>query len=139
MSIPWYVVLVSGTRNHAQCNQGAIWSRLNHHAGLASVQKRRLVIVEGAATGVDTIAYEWAKRTHAFTSRDAAPWVPDGSNPKAGTERNALMLAMVLGMHLQGHVCTVEAFPTKDSRGTRNMIALVLKSAIADRLTVTEM
>lgn len=69
-------------------------------------------IIEGAATGADTLAKEWGLgRVNVIEVR------PDDDWPSAGPRRNALMLRILMGA--EGAKAVI-AFPGGD--GTENMV-----------------
>lgn len=104
-------LLVCGSRDYRDRN------RLNRTLdGVAGEWKIDLVI-EGEATGADTLARQWAASLHLPVAKYPADWT---QGPKAGPERNKKMLA-------EGKPDLVVAFVTADktltrSRGTYDMV-----------------
>jgi len=81
---------------------------------LNSLPKENLIIVHGAAAGVDSIAKTWAMENDIKDLPYPAEWGKYGKS--AGPIRNRQMLKDNPDIEL------VLAFPSPESRGTRDMI-----------------
>lgn len=94
------------------------WLALQHAAGKIDTA---FTVIDGAATGADTLAHEWAleyRNLRIATRRFPADWERDAG--AAGFRRNRKML-------LASKPHEVLAFtdkPLRESRGTYNMVAL---------------
>lgn len=101
-------LLVTGGRNYT--------NRTRLDAVLDAIHRKHAieVVIHGACRGADTLAGEWAKSrgvpVDPFPVRES-----DGPWPEAGPKRNGRMLIVGQPTH-----CT--AFPTKESRGTWDMV-----------------
>lgn len=85
-------------------------------------QERFDLVIEGEATGADTMARNWAERRRIPVSRFPAAWGLHGK--AAGPIRNTQMLR-------EGKPDLVVAFPLgPESRGTANMIGQAEKAGI---------
>ena len=82
---------------------------------------KNLVLIQGAARGVDTAAQTWAVLNNVAQLRFPADWQKYGR--AAGPIRNKQMLD-------QGKPDKVLAFLRKDSKGTANMIAQAKKAGV---------
>jgi hypothetical protein len=90
-----------------------------------------LVIIEGCAPGVDTQAFEWAKRNRVPVLHYPAPWTHLGK--PAGRWRNRAMLRILQ----PDHVVAFHADIYGTSRGTRDMVEIATESGIPTHLIST--
>jgi hypothetical protein len=143
-----YVLLVTGTREHpSEENRRIISQIIDGHMLAANTispeypRGRCFVVLEGGADGVDAFAQYHGKLRGSVPGTFAANW--DHHRKGAGPVRNGVLLETALGYHALGHEVHVEAFPgplvdPKKPGGTRDMIGKVQRSALANRLRVTE-
>jgi len=106
-------VLVTGGRSYS--NRLVVWENLDwlhQRKGIA-------VVIEGGATGADTLAREWAAYNHVCRFICPADW--DRYGKSAGPIRNQLMLTMT-----QPDV--VVAFP--GGSGTDNMVQQAIGAGV---------
>lgn len=125
------IILVTGCRT---------WSSLDQHMRVCDVLDRvcfdrewimsspdgnwlpDIILIEGGAKGVDTLAEDWAVINWNYFLRCPANWPKHGKS--AGPIRNREMLALgpdlVVGFHNN----------LKESKGTRDMIKISLKAGI---------
>lgn len=117
-------VLVCGSRTRTPELTRAIHSALDQFHSVSTIK----VIIEGGASGADAVAREWAGMNDVCCMTFNAHW--NWSGRAAGPIRNSRMLKY-------GEPDLVLAFPTKGSKGTKNMISLATKAKV--NLFVTEM
>lgn len=107
------IAIVCGGRDYA--NEARLRTVLD-----AAVTRRGLdTIIEGEATGADTLARQWAEaRGDIGVIAVAADW--GGHGASAGPRRNKLMLDILVGGDDKRRARCVIAFP--GGRGTGNMV-----------------
>ena len=88
-----------------------------------------VIIVEGGAKGADALAVRYAKEENYSYVEFKADWETWGK--RAGMMRNAEMLTYTIKYCEK---CGLIAFPSKDSIGTRGMIAMAKKENIQTRV-----
>jgi len=113
-------ILVCGTREHLDIDQRAIIRRI-----MLGEAKGPMVIIEGAASGVDEYAFRVAEDNHWGHRRFPADWQRFGKS--AGPIRNQQMLD-------ENDVDLVLAFPGPESRGTWDMVERAVKNRIPVRV-----
>lgn len=106
-------LLVCGSREYEN------WDKINSE--LSRLLRKPTVIIHGAAAGVDSMAGLWARRNNIPEEAYPADWEKHGK--AAGPIRNKQMLD-------EGKPDCVLAFPTKNSKGTRNMITQAEKAGV---------
>ena len=122
------IILVTGSRQKLTPRQRLQVEVHLFLAGLDKAEGGRHILVEGAATGVDSYAHDLAKRLGWGTRRFPADWTTFGK--KAGPIRNQQMLDK---MKEEGTpVELVLAFPAATSKGTWDMV----ERAVANRVPV---
>ena len=112
-------ILVTGTREELAPIQAEV---IDFVLG-AFVDKH--VLIEGAASGVDSYTHDWAKAHGWGTRRFPADWTLFGKS--AGPRRNQQMLD-------ENDVVLVLAFPIEGSRGTWDMVERAVKARIPVRV-----
>lgn len=99
-------VIVCGGRDYSDADRmAAVMDRYRTRFGIS-------VLIEGGATGADSLAREWAHKSGILVATFPADWEAHG--PAAGPIRNAFMLE-------SGEPDAVVAFP--GGRGTADMVA----------------
>lgn len=106
-------VLVCGGRDYN--NAGVVWHSLTDLAE----RHGPLFIIQGGATGADTLAKEWAQITSSENIEFPAEWEKHGK--AAGPIRNKRMI-------VEGKPDLVVAFP--GGKGTANMVKLAEEAGI---------
>ena len=109
-------VLVCGSRDWT--DDALVFAILDELAAVVRVTE----IIEGDARGVDRIAGAWAEARGVSVRRFPADWERHGM--RAGVVRNEEMLIV-------GEPNLIVAFPTGRSIGTRHMMSLGRRNAIA--------
>ena len=126
------IVLVTGSRHATRRHLDVVFGRLNTH--LMAVNAYELVVMHGAARGVDSMANQWAMNNGVQRIIVPAAW---NHGKVAGISRNVLMVDMLATMGLDAFV---EAFPMGQSRGTRHCIRYARDRGFTDaNMTVTEL
>lgn len=116
-----YRVLVTGSRDWTDLL--TLDKALGAEQCLAAMDRKRLVVVHGAARGADAMAEEWAKRNGVAVERHPARWRPGGVyNPQAGLVRNREMV------RAGADVCL--AFIRSGSRGASHCARLAEEAGI---------
>lgn len=116
-----YRVLVTGSRDWTDTQ--LIWTALQSECLLAAEEHRPMVVVHGAARGVDSLAERWAYRNLVAVERHPAQWRQNGVyNPQAGLLRNRKMVS------LGADVCL--AFIRSGSRGASHCARLAEQAGI---------
>jgi hypothetical protein len=134
-----YVVLVTGYHKFSYAAAlDAVAPTMLVHAANAKEQKTHFCVLEGGAQGIDEACGDMCEEVKGNRLAHPANWTKQGRGP-AGPIRNSVLLESALAYHAAGHEVHVEAFPAPDSKGTRDMIAKVQRSALVDRLRVTEL
>lgn len=87
-----------------------------------------LIVIEGAATGADSIAGGWAETWAAEHVSMPAKWEEHGK--AAGPIRNGEMLAELMRRSAQHYRVGVLAFPLGESRGTRHMMRIAGEAGV---------
>lgn len=99
-------IIVCGGRDYSDADRLAVvLQRYHDRFGIS-------VLMEGGATGADTLAREWAHKSGILVATFPADWEKHG--PAAGPIRNAFMLE-------SGEPDAVVAFP--GGRGTADMVS----------------
>lgn len=106
-------LLVCGGRDYE--DRAHIWNELNKFHAAYNIT----LLIEGAAPGVDTIAYWWAMNNQVETKRYPADW--EKLSRAAGHIRNQQMLD-------EGKPDHVLAFP--GGSGTQDMISRAMKARV---------
>lgn len=100
----------------------AIWKSGNHHPRDAMTpDPNKVIIISGMAKGADTMAVQFAKTHKLKVLEFPADW--DTHGKAAGPIRNQEML-------IRGVPDLVVAFPTKNSRGTWDMVRRAEKAGV---------
>src|SRR5690606_34433290 len=123
-------VLVCGSRDFPYEHKHVIEATLNGLLMAHSEPEEPFVVIQGGATGADSMAREWAVVRRAVEMIEfKADWEKYGK--KAGFVRNELMLK-------KGKPDIVWGFTHKglhQSRGTRHMLAIAREAGVATMLT----
>lgn len=121
-----YRILVTGSRELSPASEGIVIDALRMAHGDAFQLDRHgeIVLVHGAAAGIDRLAAEIAERAGWALEAHRADW--EGRGKIAGPERNARMVAA------GADICL--AFPRSGSRGTWDCIRRAADAGIPVRI-----
>jgi hypothetical protein len=123
VSLNGYVAIVCGS--HVGQPTGVDWG-WSHRALDAFDRERRLaLIIQGGATGIDTLVHSWAQRKRRPSLTYWADW--DQHKRAAGPVRNVGMLALQARL-AEAAWRIVCAFPGRE--GTENMVSLARESRV---------
>lgn len=98
-----------------------------------------VIVLHGAATGIDTLAGEWFAGQRVTVEPYPASWRPDGPRGPidygAGPKRNRVMLERLVALRDEGYTVGVLAFhdSLESSRGTGNMVEIAHLTGIRVR------
>ena len=122
-----YRVLVTGSRDWGDLE--TLWAALDEALALSQADGRKLVVVQGGATGADMLAKNWAVRNlgaGVMPETHPARWREHGIyNPQAGLARNRRMVDLGADVAL--------AFIRNGSRGASHCAALAEEAGIPVR------